>query len=437
MRILFLTQIVPFPPDAGPRIKTWQVLRYLAGHGHRIVLVSFMRAEEQADVAGLHGVCEAVHTVSMRRSRYRDVLYWLGSLLTGRPFLVERDFSKEMDGLVQRILATESIDVVHIDQLTMAQYVLPKDSLARDNGALPPSGRKVRPFFIYDAHNAMWTLLERMGEISPWFLAAPLAIEARRMRKYEGQVVQQFDHTLAVSEVDRLALLQAATLQADRTAKQNGRGGSRSQKIISVIPIAVNTDELRPIVRQRGSRNILALGSFHYPPNADGVIWFVREVFPIVDDAEPGVTLTIVGRKPPRNLLDLAYRHPRSITVTGYVRELQPHLEKAAVMVVPVRAGGGMRVRILEGFARGIPIVTTSMGIEGIDARPGQDLLVADRPIEFADHVLSVLRNEQLQNLLAVNGRERAEAHYSPRRAFVRLEDVYNEAGLDETRQPF
>ena len=124
MRILFLTQIIPYPPDAGPRVKTWHVLRYLVGRGHDVTLASFVRTEERPHIATLEKLGLDVHTVPINRSRVADMGYWLRSHLTGRPFLIERDDLKKMRQLVSHLLQAGDFDVIHADQLTMTQYAL-------------------------------------------------------------------------------------------------------------------------------------------------------------------------------------------------------------------------------------------------------------------------------------------------------------------------
>ena len=164
-----------------------------------------------------------------------------------------------------------------------------------------------------------------------------------------------------MSEPDKLALL-AAQPQENPIA-------ALAEKI-TVIPIAVDTKELKPTTRRIGSKNILTMGTLHYPPNADGIRWFANEVFPTILNRMPDVTLTIVGKNPPGDFLHMAEKNPKSITVTGYVPDLAPYFEAAAMLVVPVRAGGGIKVRILEAFARAMPVITTSVGLEGIEAQP-------------------------------------------------------------------
>jgi glycosyltransferase involved in cell wall biosynthesis len=125
--------------------------------------------------------------------------------------------------------------------------------------------------------------------------------------------------------------------------------------------------------------------------------------------------------------LERASQKPQSIHVTGYVPNLIPYLEQAAVMVVPVRAGGGMRVRILEAFAQGMPTVTTTVGLEGIDAQPGEEILVADTPSDFASAVVQILQDESLQTLLATKGRHLAEERYDWQVVLQEMDMIYNQ----------
>ncbi|MCP4423365.1 MAG: glycosyltransferase [Chloroflexi bacterium] len=403
MRILFLTQIIPYPPDAGPRVKTWHVLRYLVGRGHEVTLASFVRPEELSHVDALTQLGLTVHTVPINRSRVADVGYWLRSHLTRRPFLVERDDLKGMRQLVKRLLAEFDFDAVHADQLTMAQFAL-------DAGGA---------FTLFDAHNAVWTIWARMRENALWFLKPVYKIEENRIKRHEGMLAEQFDHTMVVIEPDRDALL-AGTAVARR---------EEIARRISVIPIAIDTTELQPIQRQADSVNIMTLGSLHYPPNADGIRWFLNEAFPLIRAQIPEATLTVIGKNPPADFVQMAEQNPDAITVTGYVPDLTPYMEAARLMVVPVRAGGGMRVRLLEAFARAMPAVTTTVGLEGIQATHGQEVLVADDPDSFAAETIRLLRDEALQQHLAENGRTLAETRYDWQVVLSQMDAVYDRAG--------
>lgn len=403
MHILFLTQILPYPPASGPKVKTWHVLRYLSERGHRITLASFVRPEELPYIEDVKKVCAAVHSVPVRRSRVSDIYYLLRSQFTGRPFLVERDDLAEMRSLVNRIVASESVDVIHADQLTMTQFAFP----------LPvPNGKK--PALVFDAHNAVWMITARMKENAAFYMKLPLALETNRIKKYEGMIVKNFDATLAVAEPDRLLLLDAL--------HQN----YPDQDVpISVIPIAVDTRQIQPVTAAENSLNILTMGTLYYPPNADGIRWFIQQVFPLIRQKLPGVKLTIIGKNPPKDFQKLAADETSGIVTTGFVPELDPYFAQSAVSVVPVRAGGGMRVRILEMFARAAPVVTTTVGLEGIDACPGEDVLVEDSPEEFAKSVINLLQDHDLQKKLSANGRSLVEKKYDWQVVLGELDKVY------------
>lgn len=433
MRILFLTQIIPFPPDAGPKVKTWHVLQYLADKGHEITLASFVRGEEEKYVDELRRVCAEVYTVPIHRSRLADLQYWIRSVFSGRPFLVERDDTPAMRSLVGDLLQTGLFDVVHADQLTMTQFVilkkdgptgknqLQKDDAPEMNGNLRDTpGTKNRTKRIFDGHNAVWTIMQSMQEMSRFYLRPFLSREAKRIKTYEGMIVHTFDHTLAVSEIDQQAL-SAAEHEYCNLAEINVREPNR----ISVIPIAVDVSEYQRIAPINSNANILAMGTLHYPPNADGIRWFMHDIFPLVKDKIPEVTLTIVGKNPPSDLASTAASMPNAITVTGYVPDLQPYLEAADVMVVPVRAGGGMRVRILEGLAWRIPMVTTSIGLEGIEAVPGRDILVADDDTGFAQAVCSLLKSKDLRTRISSNGLKLVNQRYDWRVVLSELGRIY------------
>ena len=393
-KILFLTQIVPFPPDAGPKVKTYHVIRALAGQGHSVTLVSFVRPEEVRHIPALREICDAVHEVPIHRSRVADIGYMIRSYLTNRPFLIERDDLRPMQETVNQLVREDDFQFIHADQLTMVQFAI------RGASAFPDKKPKV----IFDAHNAVWTIVERMKENARFFLKPVLAVEARRVKQYEGELLRTVDHVLAVTDIDQRLLEEALHFS------KPGKNDRISP--VTVIPIAVDTQKLKPINRKVGSKNIVTLGTLHYPPNADGIRWFFNEVFPLVQKRVSNATLTIIGKNPPQDFIELAERNPGVIKVTGYVDDLRPYLEESALMVVPVRAGGGMRVRILEAFAYAMPVVTTTVGLEGIHGTPDHDVIVADTPADFANRTAELLENASLQEKLSTNGRELATSKY-------------------------
>jgi glycosyltransferase involved in cell wall biosynthesis len=318
---------------------------------------------------------------------------------------VERDDISEMRSLVKRIVATEAVNVIHADQLTMTQFAFPLD--VEENK---------KPALVFDAHNAVWTITGRMKETAAFYLKAPMSLETRRIKRYEGTIVRHYDVTLAVSEPDRLALVDALH-QVDQD----------SEKTIEVIPIAVDTQVIKPVEREVHSLNILTMGTLYYPPNADGIRWFIKQVFPMIRRKLPEVSLTVIGKNPPKDFLKLAADKGSGIVTTGFVPDLDPYFAHSAVTVVPVRAGGGMRVRILEALARAAPVVTTTVGLEGINARSGEDVMVANSSEDFASSVIELLQDQDRQQRLSANGRRLVEEKYDWQVVLKRLDKIYQE----------
>jgi len=395
MKILLLTQVLPYPPDSGPKVKTWNVLKYLARQ-HEVTLVSFVRGDQSAEVERLRRYCRAVHTAPMTRSPLEDGLAMLRSFATGQPWMMVRDDRAALHRLVDRLCAETRFDVAHADQLNMAQFA-----------ARAPGARKV-----LDAHNALWLLYKRLAATMSagprrWLLER----DWRLLKDYEGRLVREFDGVLAVSDEDRAALIEAA-------------GGPRD---ITVIPIAVDTDEIPLVTRREDARRLLHIGTMYWPPNIDGMWWFIREVYPLIRAQRPDVALDIVGARPPEDMRALN-GDGSGVNVAGYVPDPAPYLEQAGVFIVPLRAGGGMRVKILEALARGLPLVTTTLGCEGIAVEHGRHVLIADTPEAFARETLRLLNDRALADALGREGRRLIETVYDYRAACRPLEALYHGA---------
>ncbi len=394
MNILFLTQVLPYPLDAGPKVRSYYVLRYLA-QKHRVTLVSFVRGEQEHQHADhLRSFLHAVYTVPIQRSFTRDAFFLAQSIATHQPFLITRDHVPAMHATINRLRAENDFDAVHADQLWMAQYT------TGANGA-----RK-----ILDQHNAVWTIVYRMGQnarYGPWKWL--MAREWRALQQYEARACREFDHVLTVTAEDARAL---RALDPD------------SRVPMTVLPICLDPAAVPRIERAPDARHVICVGGMFYPPNVDGVTWFARECFPRVKQMHPTTDFLVVGARPAKALLALGHRNP-SVRVLGYVADTRPYLAASAVFVVPLRAGGGMRVKILDAWARGIPIVSTTIGCEGIEVCDGENILIADTPRDFADAVARVMQDRALAQRLADNGRQWLEAKYDWRVEYRKLDAVY------------
>jgi glycosyltransferase involved in cell wall biosynthesis len=173
------------------------------------------------------------------------------------------------------------------------------------------------------------------------------------------------------------------------------------------------------MVRNPKTRRVTFLGGLHWPPNAQGVVWFAEEVFPLVKAEVPDATLTVIGKSPPGKL------GGEGVEVTGYVPKLDPYLTETAAFIVPLHAGGGMRVKILDACSWGLPIVSTTIGAEGINIEPGKDILIADTPQSFAQEVIRVLKDANLAQALAENGRQTAIEKYNWRTVYESWNEIY------------
>lgn len=394
MNILFLSQVVPYPVDAGPKVRSYYVLRYLAQF-HRVTLVAFRRESDSTGaLAHLETFCHAVHTVPLTRSRSQDALHLARSFVQGRPFLIVRDDLKAMSERLRSLTHSQSFDVVHADQLAMAHYGL----------------RVQAPRRVLDQHNAVWTIMKRLAENEASRLKrAGIQREARLLKSYEMVMCGQFDQVVTVTEQDRAALTFAD--HAPRAPLQT-------------IPICIDPQHITPLPFNAHARDLVCVGGMFYPPNVDGMMWFARQVLPLIWKESPETCLYVVGARPAPELLALGEHEPR-IVVTGYVTDTNEYLARSAAFIVPLRAGGGMRVKILDAWARGVPMVSTTVGAEGIALAPGENILLADTPVAFARAALRLLQDRTFATHVAQQGRQWVKTHYAWQTVYHAWDRIY------------
>jgi glycosyltransferase involved in cell wall biosynthesis len=396
MKVLFLSQVLPYPLNAGPKMRSYFVLRHLVQQ-HEVTLLTFVRDTDRVqDVAHLAQFCHAVYPVPMHRSRFNDARFLLQSLLSGQPFLILRDHVPAMAAEIERLCLLQQFDVIHADQLWMAQYALLAHTVS-------PQAR-----LILDQHNAVHLIPHRLAsEATNPLKKRFLAHEARALAAYETKICQQFDHVVWVTDQDRQAVAHLSDGSASRLTTS------------TVIPICADVSQETPITPATTRSRITFLGGMHWPPNAEGILWFASQVFPQVHRELPDAILTVIGKDPPSGL-----KQP-GIEVTDYVAELSPYLAETGVFIVPLHAGGGMRVKILDAWKWGLPVVSTTIGAEGIETRSGEDILIADTPSAFAQAVIRVLTDHTLAKRLGKAGRQTVADKYEWRAAYSAWDAVY------------
>jgi glycosyltransferase involved in cell wall biosynthesis len=233
------------------------------------------------------------------------------------------------------------------------------------------------------------------------------------MLRWEPHYAERFDRCTTVSEIDRQLLLKA-----------------NPRLRVDVISNGVDIQKYEPLPAENASQALLFIGNMQYPPCVDAVLYFYREIFPRIRRAIGAVDLWIVGRDPRPEVLQLK---GEGIHVTGRVEDVVPYYRQSAVCVVPLRAGGGTRLKILEAMALGRPVVSTTIGCEGLEVVDGEHLLIADSPEQFAEKTVRLLTDRQLYQHISTNGRQVVEARYDWDKIAERLMEVYAECycGID------
>lgn len=420
MRILFLTPQVPYPPRQGATMRNYHFIQGLA-RNHVVDLLTFLAPGDQiADDSPLKRLCRRIAAVEQP---VRTTLQRAHSTFTTlTPDMGLRLESAAMHRLVRQWLAKTHYDVVQIEGIELAQYAR---SLTSNNRPHRHAGQRPdseRPALVFDDHNCEYLLQKRnaltdLRHPRRWPAAAYSIVQWQKLRRYEAAIVREADVVLAVSEADRRALL-----DLDLPAPF---GSSGPQRIV-VVPNGIDLETYRPPAAASPLRTIVFTGKMDYRPNIDAVLWFAQHVLPRVLAKAPDVRFQIVGMNPhPR--LDALRSHP-AIEITGAVPDTRPYIYQASVYVIPMRVGGGTRFKVLEALACAAPVVSTMLGVEGVEVRHGEELLIADEPEAFAAAVLHLLEDAQrggaLRHRLGMQGRRFVEQRYGWEQILPKLEEA-------------
>jgi sugar transferase (PEP-CTERM/EpsH1 system associated) len=390
MRILFLAFEVPYPLDRGGRIKTFHYLEALA-RNHEVSLVALTRSQdcvEKLEHLRVRLPLADVHGVPIDLSRFRKARLALNALWRAEPFVMSLYANAEGKRLVERLLNDGHVDLVYADHLHMAQYVPIRQAQGR------PS--RTRAVTLLDQHNVESVVLQRFADRqSFWPLRWFAHREQRKMSRYEAETCRRFDAIWVTTEVDR-ELISPWLLPRQH---------------IEVLPIGVDTGYFQPVSRKPDPHTVISVGTLSWPPNADSVLWFYGEIFSAVRRRVPDTKFVIVGANPPPAIQRLA--EDTCVEVTGWVDDIRPTMARSTVMVVPLRGGSGMRVKILNALAMGLPVVSTPVGCEGIAVTPGDDILVADDADTFTEQIVALFEDRPLQRRLLENGVRLIQERYS------------------------
>ena len=407
LRVLFLMPQIPFPPHQGTTIRNFNLLAQLAEH-HAIDLLCFAEPSGEAEQVGpLNQLCNDVRLVPAPQ---RSVWKRIQSLaVTSLPDMALRLSSPVFESVLADVMRTGTYDIVQVEGIEMGPYLL---WLRRWIDALP--GPEKRPRIVFEDHNAEYVLQQRAYEtdrhhVRRWVGAAYSWIQWHRLRQYETAVCRSADAVVAVSDADAAAL---ETLVP----------GLRPVVVPNGVDL-LRYDPARVDALPLGSKVLLFTGKMDFRPNVDGVLWFCDEVWPQIRQRTPDAHFFIVGMDPHPRLDRL--RGLPGVTLTGYVDDVLPYFAAAAVYVVPLRVGGGTRLKVLEAMAMGLPIVSTGLGSEGLGLESGQEAMLADTPSDFAVAVVELLQKKSAGKKLGETAQRFVRQRYDWGAIAPRLEDLY------------
>ena len=367
MHILWLKTELLHPVDKGGKIRTYQMLKELKRDHH----ITYLTLDDGTAGSGArekateycHDLISITHTTAAKFSAafYSELA---SNLLSPLPYAIKKYESTQMRDCVSQLVSERNFDVVVCD------FLAPAVNLP-DGFAFPT---------VLFEHNVEAMIWRRHFEvqINP-VKRKYLRGQWRKMDAFERRMCRQFDTVIAVSAEDRMMIEQeyGATSVYD-------------------VPTGVDTEFFRPggkVLSKPG--NLVFTGSMDWLPNEDAIRYFTEQILPLIKREVPEVTLTVVGRNPSPSLLELS-KQDNSIIVTGRVGDVRPYIEGGSAYIVPLRIGGGTRLKIYEAMAMEKAVISTSVGAEGLPVRNGEELLLADSPVEFARLAVKVLKDKAL-----------------------------------------
>ena len=386
MNVLFLSQIVPYPPHGGVLQRGYNIIREIRKY-NKVHLLAFVHPdvlkterEVQSAKIELGKLCESVEFFPLwvKQSSLNKYIGLSLGLFSSDPFSVHAHRSRSFRLGMERLLRKEKIDLIHYDTISLSQFV-------HAGGSIPK---------VLTHHNIESKLMERRAKVEKKPLAKIyLTLQARRLRNYEKKESPKFNVNIVMSGADGEEL-------------RNIAGNIE----VAVVPNGVDTDYFIPAQGNEGP-SLIYTGGMNMFANRDAVLYFLNEIWPAIRAQEPNVKFYAIGQDPPPELVKIARDDPQVI-VPGYVEDIRPFVAQASVYVVPLRVGGGTRLKILDAMAMAKAIVSTSIGCEGLSVKHEKNILIEDDPILFARKTIDLLKNQGKRMNLGRTARKLVESEY-------------------------
>ena len=385
MKTLWVNSNFMHPTTKGGQIRTLEMLRHLH-RWHEIHYVAIVNPAQPEGPSRAHEYSHKsypfpYHVPSKTSPAFYAQL--LRGLFSPTPVAVERFHPPGMRAFLEDLIRKERFDCAVVDHLAPTSY-------------FPDL-----PHAIFFQHNVETVIWRRRVEHAPDPLRrAYFRLQADRMYHYERRVSQASGHIVAVSQTDAAEMRRLFDVTR-----------------VTEIPTGVNIEYFTGGTGASASQpdqtaDLVFVGSMDWLPNVDGILYFVREILPLIRQVRPETTLAIVGRTPPPKITQLAAQDP-AIQVTGTVPDIRPYLWTSAVSIVPLRIGGGTRLKIYEAMAAHIPVVSTTIGAEGLSVNPPHDIRIGDTPQHFASHCLELLASPEIRARVSRAAWEMVNSHFS------------------------
>ena len=390
--VLVVSAHLPYPPRWGFGTRVYQLMRQISSRHDATLLCYAAPGDENVERLRQEFPVEIVHRekrgVAGKRARQ------LRSLASRVPYDVWTTHSREMQRVIDRLCAEKSFDIVQLESTLLALF------------EFPPEAR-----IVIDEHNVDYEVYARMHETerSP-LRRAFYRSQERRFERFEQRGWQEVAAVVATSEREAEIMR-----------------GHAPETPVTAVPNSVDVEYFRPDSTPVEPGTLVFNGVLDYRPNIDGVNFLVDEVLPLVQKHRPDVRLTVVGRG---SEADVKALRRREVDATGEVPDVRPYLQGAEIVVVPIRMGSGTRLKVVEGLAMGKPVVSTTLGCEGVNVRDGEHLLIGDTAAAFAMQIVHLFEHPQVGEALGRAGRELTGREYSWDYAGERLEQVYQQLSL-------